>query len=122
MSAAGVALGAAPRWIARLFIADPAVVRLAAVLLRIAALFQLFDGLQTVATGALRGLGDTRSPMLAHLAGYWLAGLPVTYVLCFPMKWGVEGIWVGLTSAIMIIGAALVLVWARRTGVGQRAG
>jgi Na+-driven multidrug efflux pump len=38
------------------------------------------------------------------------------------MKWGVEGIWVGLTSAIMIIGAALVLVWARRTGVGQRAG
>lgn len=60
--------------------------------------------------------------MLAHLAGYWLAGLPVTYVLCFPMKWGVEGIWVGLTSAIMIIGAALVLVWARRTGVGQRAG
>jgi MATE family multidrug resistance protein len=117
MAAAGLALGSAPRWIAGLFISDPAVIRLAAVLLRIAALFQLFDGLQTVATGALRGLGDTRSPMLAHLAGYWLVGLPVTYVLCFPLGWGVEGIWVGLTSAIMIVGAAMVLVWARRTGV-----
>ena len=119
MSVAGVALAAAPRWIARLFIADPAVVRLAVVLLRIAALLELFDGLQTVATGALRGLGDTRSPMLAHLAGYWLVGLPVTYVLCFPLGWGVRGIWVGLTSAIVIVGVALVGVWARRTRAGH---
>ncbi len=117
MCAAGVALGAAPRWIAGLFIADLAVIRLAAVLLRIAALYQLFDGLQTVATGALRGLGDTRSPMLAHLAGYWLVGLPVMYVLCFPLGWGVEGLWVGLTAAIVIIGVALVVVWAWRTSV-----
>jgi len=116
MAAAGVALCTVPQWIARLFIADPAVIRLAAVLLRIAALMELFDGLQTVATGALRGLGDTRSPMLAHLAGYWIAGLPVTYVLCFPLGWGVRGIWVGLTSAIVIVGVALTLVWARRTG------
>jgi len=115
MAAAGVVLWAAPRWLAHLFIGDPAVIRLAAVLLRIAAVMELFDGLQTVATGALRGLGDTRSPMLAHLAGYWMVGLPVTYVLCFPLGWGVRGIWVGLTTAIMIIGAALVLVWARRT-------
>jgi MATE family multidrug resistance protein len=112
MAAAGVVLWAAPRWLAHLFIGDPAVIRLAAVLLRIAAVMELFDGLQT---GALRGLGDTRSPMLAHLAGYWMVGLPVTYVLCFPLGWGVRGIWVGLTTAIMIIGAALVLVWARRT-------
>ena len=115
MAAAGVALWAAPRWLAHLFIGDPAVIRLAAVLLRIAALLELFDGLQTVATGALRGMGDTRSPMLAHLAGYWIVGLPVTYVLCFPLAWGVRGIWVGLTSAIMIVGMALVMVWARRT-------
>jgi MATE family multidrug resistance protein len=114
MGAAGVALAAAPRWIAHLFIADPAVIRLAAVLLRIAALLELFDGLQTVATGALRGMGDTRSPMLAHLAGYWIVGLPVTYALCFPLGWGVRGIWVGLTSAIAIVGVALVAVWARR--------
>jgi len=115
MSAAGVLLAAEPRWIARLFIADPAVIRLAAVLLRIAAVLELFDGLQTVATGALRGLGDTRSPMLAHLAGYWIVGLPVTWVLCFPLGWGARGIWVGLTSAIVIVATVLVLVWARRT-------
>jgi MATE family multidrug resistance protein len=60
--------------------------------------------------------------MLAHLAAYWMVGLPVTYVLCFPMGWGVEGIWVGLTTAIMIVGVALVGVWARRTGVERGAG
>jgi len=119
MSAAGVVLWAAPRWIAGLFLADGAVLHLAAVLLRIAALYQLFDGLQTVATGALRGLGDTRSPMLTHLAGYWLAGLPVMYVLCFPFGWGVEGLWMGLTAAIVSIGGALVVVWRRRTGAGR---
>ena len=59
-----------------------------AVLLRIAAFFELFDGLQVVATGALRGLGDTRSPMLAHLIGYWVVGLPVVYLLCFPIRLG----------------------------------
>jgi MATE family multidrug resistance protein len=115
MSAAGVALWTAPRWITHIFIRDSAVVALGAVLLRIAALLELFDGLQTVATGALRGLGDTRSPMLAHLVGYWIIGLPITYVLCFSLGWGVSGIWVGLTSSIILIGAALVLVWARRT-------
>ena len=69
--------------------------------------------------GLALALGDTRSPMLAHLAGYWIAGLPVTYVLCFPLGWGVRGIWVGLTSAIVIVGVALTLVWARRTGTGR---
>ena len=85
-----------------------------AALLRIAALFELFDGFQTVATGALRGLGDTRSPMLAHLAGYWLIGLPIGYVLCFRLGWGVSGIWVGLTTALILIGVALVWMWRER--------
>ena len=61
----------------RLYIGDAAVISTGAVLLRIAAVFELFDGFQVVATGALRGLGDTRTPMLAHLAGYWVIGLPV---------------------------------------------
>jgi MATE family multidrug resistance protein len=114
MAAAGLALWTAPRWILRVFTADAAVVASGAVLLRIAALFELFDGFQTVATGALRGLGDTRSPMLAHLAGYWAIGLPVSYVLCFRLKWGVSGIWVGLTTALILIGIALVWVWIER--------
>jgi len=58
-------------------------------------------------------LGDTRTPMLAHLVGYWVVGLPVAYVLCFPLRWGAPGIWVGLSAALILIGAALVLVWRR---------
>ena len=114
MAAAGLALWTAPRLILRVFTPDALVIASGAALLRIAALFELFDGFQTVATGALRGLGDTRSPMLAHLAGYWLIGLPISYILCFPLKWGVPGIWVGLTTALVPIGVALVWVWRER--------
>ncbi len=111
MSAAGVALWTVPRWIVGIITRDAAVVTAGVALLRIAAFFELFDGLQTVATGALRGLGDTRSPMLAHLCGYWGAGLPVAYVLCFHFGWGAPGIWVGLLAALILIGTALLAVW-----------
>ena len=114
MGVAGVALAAAPRWIVRVYISDSAVVASGAILLRIAAVFELFDGLQVVATGALRGLGDTRTPMLAHLAGYWAIGLPVAYILCFRFRWGVPGIWFGLSAALILIGSTLLLVWRRR--------
>src|SRR5205085_10044930 len=56
---------------------------LAAALLQIAAFFQFFDGLQVVASGALRGVGDTRTPLWSHLTGYWLIGLPLGAWLCF---------------------------------------
>ena len=108
MSAAGLALAFVPRWIARLYTPEAAVIAAGAALLRIAALFEIFDGLQVVATGALRGLGDTRTPALAHLAGYWIIGMPVAYVLCFTYGWGVTGIWVGLTSALIAIGLVLL--------------
>jgi MATE family multidrug resistance protein len=114
MGAAGLALWTAPRLILRVFTPDALVIASGAALLRIAALFELFDGFQTVATGALRGLGDTRSPMLAHLAGYWLIGLPISYMLCFRLGWGVSGIWVGLTAALILIGVVLVWVWRER--------
>jgi MATE family multidrug resistance protein len=114
MSGAGIALWTVPRWIVRGFISDAAVIASGVTLLRIAAFFELFDGLQVVATGALRGIGDTRSPMLAHLIGYWVIGMPVVYVLCFPMGWGARGIWVGLSAALILIGAALVVVWNAR--------
>ena len=114
MGGAGLALAVAPGWIVRIYTRDAAVIRVGAVLLQIAALFQLFDGFQVVATGALRGLGDTRSPMLAHLAGYWAIGMPVVYVLCFPYAWGASGIWAGLSAALILIGIALVWVWRMR--------
>jgi len=75
-------------------------------------LTELFDGVQVVATGALRGLGDTRTPMFAHFTGYWIIGLPVAYYLCFPLGWGAAGIWAGLCAALVPIGAVLVWVWA----------
>jgi MATE family multidrug resistance protein len=111
MSAAGLVLWLVPQWIVRIYIRDTAVVSMGGLLLRIAAVFELFDGLQITATGALRGLGDTRTPMLAHLVGYWVIGLPTAYVLCFPLGWGAPGIWVGLSAALILIGAALALVW-----------
>jgi len=117
MGAFGVLLLAAPGWVVRLFIRDSAVVASGALLLRIAAFFELFDGFQVVATGALRGLGDTRTPMLVHLAGYWGIGMPVACVLCFSYGWGAPGIWVGLCLAIILIGLALLAVWRKRSSV-----
>jgi MATE family, multidrug efflux pump len=73
--------------------------------------FQLFDGLQVVATGALRGAGDTRIPMLANFIGYWVIGLPLGAFLCFKMKMGAVGMWLGLCLALVLIGSALLAVW-----------
>jgi MATE family multidrug resistance protein len=120
MGAAGLALSLVPGWIVRIYIGERAVISCGTVLLRIAAVFELFDGLQTVAIGALRGLGDTRTPMLAHLAGYWAVGLPVAYALCFPLGWGAPGIWAGLSAAIIMIGLALVVVWRRAVRIATR--
>ena len=115
MSAAAVFFVATPHPILRLYTSDPAVMRAGVTLLLVAAFFQLFDGLQAVATGALRGLGDTRTPMVSNLAGHWIVGLPVGYVLCFGAGWGIVGLWVGLSIGLTLVGAALVLVWWRRT-------
>jgi MATE family multidrug resistance protein len=117
MSTAGLALAIVPRWIARLYTPEAAVIGASAALLRIAALFEIFDGLQVVATGALRGLGDTRTPALAHFAGYWIIGMPVAWLLCFTYGWGVTGIWVGLTSALILIGLLLLAAWHREMKV-----
>jgi multidrug resistance protein, MATE family len=111
MTCAGLVFVAVPAQIARLFSPDPAVVRTGAMLLLVAAAFQLFDGLQTVATGALRGTGDTRTPMFAHLVAYWFLGLPVGYFLCFNLGWGAVGVWLGLCVGLILIGSALLVAW-----------
>jgi MATE family, multidrug efflux pump len=114
MSCSGLLFVSASRMIARLFTPDPAVIAVGARLLLVAAAFQLFDGLQTVATGALRGAGETRTPMIANFIAYWLIGLPAGYLLCFRMGWGVVGIWIGLCAGLMLIGSALLFTWSRQ--------
>src|SRR5205807_8970340 len=100
--------------IARVFSPDPAVVRVGATLLLVAAAFQLFDGVQVVTTGALRGAGDTKTPMLANLGSYWFIGIPLGYFLCFRLGWGALGVWIGLCIGLMIIGSALLFVWRKK--------
>jgi multidrug resistance protein, MATE family len=104
-----------PGPILRVYTNDPGVIRGGTALLAIAAAFQLFDGTQTIMTGALRGLGDTRSPMLANLAGYYLLGLPFGWWLCFRRGSGINGLWAGLTVALVAIAVLLVWEWRRKT-------
>jgi len=113
MTLAGVALLVFPRWIALMYTPDETVIRSTTLLLATGAAFQLFDGIQTVATGALRGTGDTRTPMLCHFTGYWVIGLPLGAWLCFGRGWGAFGIWSGLSLALIVIGIVLLIVWRR---------
>ena len=99
---------------AALFVSSPDVVATGVTLLLVAAVFQLFDGLQGVATGVLRGLGDTRTPMFSNLAGHWIIGLPVGYALCFWWGFGVVGLWIGLSTGLILVAIVLVPVWHRR--------
>ncbi|HLY92006.1 MAG TPA: MATE family efflux transporter, partial [Candidatus Angelobacter sp.] len=112
MSCAGLTLFLFARPIARIYSPQLAVVSAGATLLVVAAVFQLFDGLQVVATGALRGIGNTRVPMLVNLAGYWVLGLPLGTWLCFGGKWGAIGMWIGLCLALVVIGSILLGVWS----------
>jgi multidrug resistance protein, MATE family len=113
MSCSGLALFLFARPIARIYTPELDVVSAGATLLVVAAVFQLFDGLQVVATGALRGAGNTRVAMFANLIGYWLLGLPLGALLCFKLKLGAVGMWVGLCLALVLIGSALLAVWNR---------
>ncbi len=113
MLAASVLLLVFPRAIARMYTPDEAVIGTTILLLAAGAAFQLFDGLQTVATGALRGAGDTRTPMLCHFAAYWIIGLPLGAWLCFRRHWGAFGLWAGLSLALILIGIVLLLAWRR---------
>jgi MATE family multidrug resistance protein len=113
MSLASVVLLVSPRWIARMYTPDEKIIASTVTLLAICAAFQLFDGIQTVATGALRGTGDTRTPMLCHFTMYWLIGLPLGAWLCFRRGWGVTGLWAGLSLSLILIGCVLLWVWRR---------
>jgi MATE family multidrug resistance protein len=111
MLSSGALFVAMPRPLIGLFSTDPAVLSVGTSLLYLAAIFQLFDGIQGVITGTLRGIGDTRTPMLVNLAAHWLLGLPVSYTLCFVVGWGVWGLWVGLSLGLIVTGVILLWAW-----------
>ena len=104
-----------PRALLELFTTDLRVLGIGSRLLAIAAAFQLFDGTQAVTTGILRGIGDTRTPMVMNVIGHWVLGLPVGYALCFQYAWGVIGLWIGLSIGLIFCAVALTMTWIART-------
>jgi multidrug resistance protein, MATE family len=114
MVSIGLSLLTFREWLVRVFTGDLRLIAVGVQLLAVAAAFQLFDGVQAVATGVLRGSGDTRTPVLFNIVGYWVLGLPVGYALCFNYGWGVIGLWFGLSAGLIIVALALTLVWIRR--------
>ena len=115
MTAFGVVLIVIPARLIGLFTTDTQTLAIGSSLLMVASVFQLFDGLQVVGTGVLRGIGDTRTPMIFNLIGHWMIGLPVGWWLCFRAGYGVVGLWIGLSIGLTLVGIVLVGVWARRS-------
>ncbi|AKP49507.1 MATE family efflux transporter [Cyclobacterium amurskyense] len=91
-----------------LYIDDPLVIKMAASLLIIAGIFQISDGLQVVALGALRGLSDVKIPTLVTLLAYWVVGLPLGYFLAFKLHWNELGIWIGLLIGLTLTAIMLL--------------
>ena len=114
MAASAALMLALPGPLARLYTNEPAVLSLAATLIPIAGLFQVFDGTQVVALGALRGIGDTRAPMLLCLVGFWLVGLPVSVWLGFYAGGGPIGLWWGFVAGLAAVAFLLLLRTRRR--------
>ncbi len=95
--------------LARVYSGEAAVIALAAALLPIAGVFQMFDGIQVVSIGALRGLGDTRTPFAMNLVGFWAIGLPVSLLLGFRTPLGPRGLWWGLVVGLVAVALGLLI-------------
>ena len=102
-------------WIPTWYTRDAQTIALAAMLLPIVSAFQLFDGLQVVGSGILRGMGRTRPAAAFNVIGYYIIGLPVGWWLSRPERLGLPGIWWGLASGLFVI-ALLALGWVARRG------
>ena len=111
-----------PRDLITLFLEDTpenaTVIDLGVSFLRIAALFQIVDGWQVVAAGMLRGIHDTRVPMVFALFGYWAIGLGVGIALAFALDWRGVGIWSGLAAGLGVVSLLMLWRWSRRDRLG----
>jgi len=113
MVVAGLVFAFAPLVVLGAFTTDPELLKIGTGLLRMAAVFQLFDGLQVAATGVLRGASETRLPMVANLVGHWVLGLPLGYYLAFERGMGAVGLWAGLSVGLVVVAVLLVVHWWR---------
>ena len=122
MGAMALAMWLAPRWLVTLFLADVPqnllVLALAVSFLKVAAAFQLVDGAQVIGAGMLRGLHDTRWPLIFALVGYWVVGLGIGSWLAFARDWKGVGIWVGLASGLAAVAALMLARWLIRDRLG----
>ena len=116
MGCTAVLFTLAPTLLARAYTPEVAVVALAASLLPIAAVFQVFDGIQIVSASILRGVGDTRVPMIVNLVGFFALGLPVGTLLAFQGEMGARGIWWGLAAGLAMVALLLALRVRQRMG------
>ena len=125
MGAMALLMWAAPRELVTLFIADaPAnavTIALAISFLKVAAAFQLVDGAQVIGAGMLRGLHDTRWPLVFALIGYWGVGLGIGAWLAFGLDWRGVGIWVGLASGLAAVAVLMLGRWLLRDRLGLSA-
>jgi MATE family multidrug resistance protein len=108
MSAMAILFLTIPALLAGVYTNSADVIQLAALLLPIAGLFQVFDGLQVVTMGLLRGLGDTRVPMLVSIIGFWCVGIPVSLWLAFGLDLGAVGLWWGFVAGLVMIAVILL--------------
>ena len=121
MSVSASAFYFLPEGLAGVYTRDGDVLEVAVLMIPIAAAFQLFDGLQNVAFGVLRGVGDVRVPMGITAIGLWSLGLPFGAWLAFSRDWGAPGVWTGLAVGLAIMSA--LLIWRiqvlLKRGVGR---
>jgi MATE family multidrug resistance protein len=110
MSSMGIMFVFARNYLPFLFTVDTEVIKIAAGLLIIAAIFQVFDGLQVVMLSTLRGIADVKLPMFIAFFAYLVLGIPTSYLLAFPLMLGPQGIWYGY---LVGLGAAGILFWFR---------
>jgi len=109
MSATAILFLAVPGALARIYTAETAVLSLAALLIPVAGVFQVFDGIQVVASSVLRGIGDTRAPMVMSILGFWLVGFPVCLGVGFGLDVGAVGLWWGLVAGLAAVALLLLL-------------
>jgi MATE family multidrug resistance protein len=117
MALAATAFLTIPRLLLHVYTYDPQTVAVGVRLLAVAAIFQVFDGIQGIGTGALRGLGKTRGPMVVNLVAYGVIGLPLGYVLCFLTPLGIYGLWSGLTLALIFAAGMVLSQWLKESKV-----